>query len=28
YQISVEVLPLSNYIKSAEEHKQHLEKYP
>uniref|UniRef100_UPI0021090532 trypsin-like serine protease n=1 Tax=Staphylococcus aureus TaxID=1280 RepID=UPI0021090532 len=22
------VLPLSNYIKSAEEHQQHLEKYP
>ncbi|MEE6312185.1 peptide-methionine (S)-S-oxide reductase [Staphylococcus aureus] len=27
-QIAVEVLPLSNYIKSAEEHQQHLEKYP
>ncbi|AZB47985.1 peptide-methionine (S)-S-oxide reductase [Staphylococcus aureus] len=26
--IAVEVLPLSNYIKSAEEHQQHLEKYP
>ncbi|QNW34213.1 peptide-methionine (S)-S-oxide reductase [Staphylococcus aureus] len=26
-QIAVEVLPLSNYIKSAEEHQQHLEKY-
>ena len=26
-QIAVEVLPLSNYIKSAEEHQQHLSKY-
>ncbi len=25
-QIAVEVLPLSNYIKSAEEHQQHLRK--
>ena len=26
--IMVEVLPLSNYVKSAEEHQHHLERYP
>lgn len=27
-QVMVEVQPLSNYVKSAEEHQNHLEKFP